>query len=64
MADHFVDDQVAQARKLGGNQARSVADILEKWDRQQLTLLSKKQMRPVWRERKEIEANLESRKLF
>ena len=30
----------------------------------QLTLMSKKEMRPVWRERKEIEANLESRKLF
>jgi acyl-homoserine-lactone acylase len=29
----------------------------------QLTLMSKKQMRPVWRERKEIEANLD-RKLF
>jgi acyl-homoserine-lactone acylase len=30
----------------------------------QLPLMSKKQMRPVWRERKEIEANIESRKLF
>ncbi len=30
----------------------------------QLPLFSKKQMRPVWRERKEIEANLESRKVF
>jgi hypothetical protein len=28
------------------------------------TLISKRQMRPVWRERKEIEANLESPKLF
>src|SRR6266849_5786416 len=34
MADHFVDYLVAQARKLGGNQARKAADILEKWDRQ------------------------------
>ena len=34
MADHFVDDLVAQARELGGNQARKAADILEKWDRQ------------------------------
>ena len=30
----------------------------------QLPLFSKKQMRPVWRARKEIEANLESRKLW
>lgn len=30
----------------------------------QLPLMSRKQMRPVWRARKEIEANLESRKLF
>jgi acyl-homoserine-lactone acylase len=30
----------------------------------QLPLMSKKQMRPVWRERKEIETNLESRKVF
>lgn len=34
MADHFVDDLVAQARKLGGDRARRAADILEKWDRQ------------------------------
>ncbi len=30
----------------------------------QMRLLSKKEMRPVWRERKDIEANLESRKVF
>jgi acyl-homoserine-lactone acylase len=30
----------------------------------QLPLMSRKQMRPVWRARKEIVANLESRKLF
>jgi acyl-homoserine-lactone acylase len=30
----------------------------------QLALFSKKQMRPVWRARKDIEANLESRKLW
>ena len=34
MADHFVDDLVAQARKLGGDQVRKAADILEQWDRQ------------------------------
>jgi len=34
MADHFVDDLVAQARKLGGDQVRKAADILEKLDRQ------------------------------
>jgi acyl-homoserine-lactone acylase len=30
----------------------------------QLPLFSKKQMRPVWRARNEIEANLESRKVW
>ncbi|HYA16891.1 MAG TPA: penicillin acylase family protein, partial [Bryobacteraceae bacterium] len=30
----------------------------------QLPLFSKKQMRPVWKDRKDIEANLESRKVF
>ena len=30
----------------------------------QLPLASKKQMRPMWRDRKDIEANLESRKVF
>jgi acyl-homoserine-lactone acylase len=30
----------------------------------QLPLLSRKEMRPVWRTRAEVEANLESRKLF
>jgi acyl-homoserine-lactone acylase len=30
----------------------------------QLPLLSRKEMRPVWRSRKDIEANLESRKVF
>jgi acyl-homoserine-lactone acylase len=34
MADHFVDDLAAQARKLGSERARKAADILEKWDRQ------------------------------
>ncbi len=33
MADHFVDDLVASARKLGGERARRAADILEHWDR-------------------------------
>ena len=30
----------------------------------QLRLMSKKQMRPVWRDRNDIEANLESRRVF
>jgi acyl-homoserine-lactone acylase len=30
----------------------------------QLRLLSKKAMRPIWRDRKDIEANLEARKVF
>jgi acyl-homoserine-lactone acylase len=30
----------------------------------QLRLLSKKEMRPVWRDRKDVEANLEARKVF
>jgi acyl-homoserine-lactone acylase len=30
----------------------------------QTPLMSKKEMRPVWRTRQEIEANLESRKVF
>jgi acyl-homoserine-lactone acylase len=30
----------------------------------QVRLNSKKEMRPVWRDRKDIEANLESRKVF
>lgn len=33
-ADHFVDDLVAAARKLGTPRAKKAADILEKWDRQ------------------------------
>lgn len=33
MADHFVDDLVAQARKIGGVKAKQAADILEHWDR-------------------------------
>ena len=32
-ADHFVDDLVAQARKLGSDRAKQAADILEHWDR-------------------------------
>jgi len=34
LADHFVDDLVAQARKIGTVRARQAADILEHWDRQ------------------------------
>jgi acyl-homoserine-lactone acylase len=34
LADHFVDDLVAQARRLGGERAKKAADILEHWDRQ------------------------------
>ena len=34
LADHFVDDLVAQARKLGSARAKQAADILEHWDRQ------------------------------
>lgn len=34
LADHFVDDLVAHARKLGGERAGRAAAILEKWDRQ------------------------------
>ena len=30
----------------------------------QMQLLSRKEMRPVWRTRQEVEANLEGRKLF
>jgi acyl-homoserine-lactone acylase len=30
----------------------------------QLPLLSRKEMRPMWRQRKDIEANLEARKVF
>ena len=30
----------------------------------QMRLLSKKEMRPIWRDRKEVEANLEARKMF
>src|SRR5260370_288771 len=34
MADHFVDDLVTQARKLGGDRAKQAADVLEHWERQ------------------------------
>jgi acyl-homoserine-lactone acylase len=34
MADHFVDDLVAEARKLGGEKAKTAAGILSNWDRQ------------------------------
>jgi hypothetical protein len=30
----------------------------------QMRLLSEKRMRPVWRDRKDVEANLEARKVF
>ena len=30
----------------------------------QMRLLSKKEMRPIWRDRKDVEANLEVRKVF
>ena len=30
----------------------------------QVPLASRKEMRPMWRDRKDIEANLESRKVF
>jgi hypothetical protein len=30
----------------------------------QMRLLSKKEMRPIWRARKDVEANLEGRKVF
>jgi acyl-homoserine-lactone acylase len=33
-ADHFVDDLVAAAQKLGSPKAKQAADILAKWDRQ------------------------------
>ena len=33
LADHFVDDLVAQARKLGDRTAGKAADVLDKWDR-------------------------------
>src|SRR5205814_7997396 len=33
MADHFVDDLVAQAHKLGDAKGKQAADILEHWDR-------------------------------
>jgi len=34
IADHFVDDLVAAARKIGGAKAKEAAEILAKWDRQ------------------------------
>jgi acyl-homoserine-lactone acylase len=34
VADHFVDDLVAAARRLGSPKAREAAEILAKWDRQ------------------------------
>ena len=34
IADHFVDDLVAAARKSGSAKAKEAADILAKWDRQ------------------------------
>jgi acyl-homoserine-lactone acylase len=33
LADHFVDDLVAQARQRGSDRAKQAADILEHWDR-------------------------------
>ncbi len=50
----------AEALLTYGNWSRSGSRHIE----DQLPLMSKKQMRPVWRARPDIEANLESRKVF
>ena len=50
----------AEALLTYGNWSRAGSRHIE----DQLPLMSKKQMRPVWRARPDIEANLESRKVF
>lgn len=50
----------AEALLAYGNWSRRGSRHIE----DQLRLMAAKQLRPVWRERKEIEANLESRKVF
>ncbi len=54
-------DKVRAEALLGyGNWSRPGSPHIE----DQLPLMAKKQLRPAWRERKEIEANLKSRKVF
>jgi len=55
-----IDTRKAEALLGYGNWSRAGSKHVD----DQLPLMSKKQMRPVWRERKEIETNLESRKQF
>ena len=43
-----------------GNWSKSGSPHVE----DQLKLMSRKEMRPIWRDRKEVEANLEARKVF
>ncbi|MCX6591302.1 MAG: penicillin acylase family protein [Acidobacteria bacterium] len=56
----FANPVRAEALLTYGNWSRAGSKHIE----DQLPLMSKKQMRPVWRARKDIEANLESRKVF
>jgi len=50
----------AEALLSYGNWSRTGSPHVE----DQMRLLSKKEMRPVWRDRKDVEANLEARKVF
>ena len=50
----------AEALLTYGNWSKAGSPHLE----DQVRMNSKKEMRPVWRDRKDIEANLESRKVF
>ena len=58
---HRVLDAAARRGALSyGNWSKEGSKHIE----DQLPLLSRKEMRPMWRDRKEIEANLEARKVF
>jgi acyl-homoserine-lactone acylase len=56
----FSKPQHAEALLGCGNWSKEGSKHIE----DQLPLASRKEMRPVWRTRKDIEANLESRKLW
>ena len=56
----FSKPQRAEALLGYGNWSKEGSKHIE----DQLPLASRKEMRPVWRSRKDIEANLESRKLW
>ena len=56
----FSKTQRAEALLGYGNWSKEGSKHIE----DQLPLASRKEMRPVWRARKDIEANLESRKLW